>query len=291
MDSGKRFFDRGEFNENLPGEVAVAINVYSSFKSSGLTGNTLLTFDYTFISDKKGKLESLKEKLRSVYGYSIESVGRERKFLLFGKEWVLEGAAAKIPVDETNLICWVLDMYRLGFEFDCKFKSWGALHNPGEPEILELKKEDADTYFEEAMSCFERNNLSGAAINWGNVIKVNPKDVDAFYSLAIVKNQLFMNDSAMKDYNRAIEIAPDHVLALMNRGALKDDMGDYDGALEDYNAALKLEPDSADIYFNRGNTKVHLGDNDGAIADWQKAKELGADGVVERLQIFRVHGF
>src|SRR6202035_1318717 len=100
-------------------------------------------------------------------------------------------------------------------------------------------------------------------------------NADAYYSRAIVKNELHTWKSALRDYDAALEVAPTFASALLNRGSVKD----YIGAVEDYDKVITLS-DADDLtktraYFNRGNTKLHLEDKSGACADWKIALQRG----------------
>jgi len=88
------------------------------------------------------------------------------------------------------------------------------------------------------------------------VIALNPKNANAYYSRAVVKNELHTWKNALRDYDAALEISPTFVSALLNRGSVRDDNGDYVGAIEDYDKAISLS-DDGDVtktraYFNRG---------------------------------------
>jgi tetratricopeptide (TPR) repeat protein len=107
------------------------------------------------------------------------------------------------------------------------------------------------------------------------VIEVNPQNADAYYSTAVVNNELHTCKSALRDYDAALEISPTFGSALLNCGSVRDDNGDYAGAIEDYDKAIGLSDDDevtkTRAYFNRRNTKLHLKDKSGACADWNIA--------------------
>jgi tetratricopeptide (TPR) repeat protein len=118
-------------------------------------------------------------------------------------------------------------------------------------------------------------------------IQIDPTDPNAYYSRAIVKNELYTWKSALKDYDKALEIAPKFVSALINRGGLKDENGDYQGAIADYETVLKLDKLEAEqkqqAYFNLGNTYFNLKDKKTACENWNKALENGAEYAKERI--------
>jgi regulator of sirC expression with transglutaminase-like and TPR domain len=117
------------------------------------------------------------------------------------------------------------------------------------------------------------------------LIKLNPKDADAYNNRGVLK-QTNLNDihGALSDYNKAIllgrgsanELNPQHAYAYRNRGLIKEyNLNDIPGALADYNKAIELNPQYADAYKNRGLLKKDkLNDRTGAIEDFQEAANI-----------------
>jgi tetratricopeptide (TPR) repeat protein len=270
-----------DFANGFGKEMVSAEDVFSSMTKNGLKANSLTKMDFTFISDKKEKLTELGEFIKSHYPYSVQEVKK------YGKLWEINGETNEIPLTDDNLLYWALDMYKRGYEFDAGFDAYGGLIDDKNPTFPDLDSSKADFYFEKGVDCYNNGDLSGSIINWSLAIAINPNDPDAYYSRAIVKNELFTWKSALRDYDKSIEIAPDFINALVNRGSLKDENGDYLGAIEDYNTALSVENIDIDnqqkAYFNRGNSKFNLSDQNGASEDWKKALALGSEYAKERL--------
>jgi len=175
---------------------------------------------------------------------------------------------------------WVLDMSKRGYEFDAELDAYGALFDPADQKLWDSSaRKEEDSLFERGVQQYNDGDLSGALMTWSEVISLNPKNADAYYSRAIVKNELHTWKSALKDYDAALQISPTFASALLNRGNVRDDNGDYAGAIADYDKAINLS-DCDDVtktraYFNRGNTKLHLKDKSGACADWNIALQRG----------------
>lgn len=273
------YFTWDEFVSNFGKEMVSAEDVHGQMVKSGLIDYSLGNFDFHFISDKKENLESLSQFIRKHYPYEIKTIKSIEKGL-----WELHGLTNEIPVTAENLLYWGLDMYKRGYEFDAKLDGYGALYDHRKPKLPNLEKTQEDLYFDKGVDCYNSGDLSGAIINWTLVIAINQNDPNAYYSRAIVKNELHTWKSAIADYDKAIELAPDFASAIANRGTVKDENGDYDGALKDYNRALELEPNNAMTFFNIGNTKFNQGLHSEACASWEKAKELGAEYAQERLE-------
>ena len=275
------FFTWDNFIDGFGKEMVISDDVFNGMVKSGLKDNCLTKMDFTFISDKKDSLIKLSEFIKTHYPYSVQEVQK------FGKIWEINGVTNEIPLTADNLLYWVLDMYKRGYEFDAKLDAYGGPFDPKNQTFPNLETLKGDYYFDKGLECYENGDLSGAIINWTLTITINPKDPNAYYSRAIVKDELYTWKSALKDYDKAIEIAPDFISALTNRGSLKDENRDYNGAIEDYNKVLSFEKieieDKQRAYYNRGNSKLNLGDKKGACEDWQQAFDYGATYAKERL--------
>ena len=267
------YFTWDKFVENFGRELRIADEVFSSMVGSGLKDGCLCCFDFTFLSNRRENLERLAQFLRSHYPYSITGIKPN------GSEWDLDGKTAEIPVTADNLQYWALDMAKRGYGFDAEFDAYGAPFDPADQKVRNADATQEESLFDRGVKQYNQGDLSGALMTWSEVIALNPKNANAYYSRAIVKNELHTWKNALRDYDAALEIAPSFVSALLNRGSVKDDNGDYIGAAEDYDKAIALF-DADDLtktraYFNRGNTKLHLKDKSGACADWKIALQRG----------------
>jgi tetratricopeptide (TPR) repeat protein len=277
------YYTWDDFVENFGGQMESADRVFENMTDAGLKPQSLLQFDVHFVTDTKQKIETLHQYITSHYLYTLEPIKQRED-----KLWELTGQTNPFPVTADNLLFWALDMYKLGYEFDSELDGYGAPHDPKKQTFPELSKEKEDEYFNRGLERYNANDLSGAIINWSNVIEINSQDANAYYSRAIVKNELYTWRAALSDYDKAIEIAPDFISALINRGSLRDENNDYQGAIEDYNAVITNKKASNEIlqqaYANRGNTYLNLENNQQACIDWKKAASLGADYVAERIK-------
>jgi len=269
------------FVDGFGKEMVSAEDVFNNMVKNGLKDNTLTKMDFTFVSDKKENLIRLGEFIKSHYPYTVQEVKK------FKNLWEINGETNEFPMTADNLMYWALDMYKRGYEFDATIDAYGGLADSKTAKFPQMDTTKADFYFDKGLECYNNGDLSGAIFNWTLTIEIDPKDPNAYYSRAIVKNELYTWKSALKDYDKAIEIAPDFISALTNRGSLKDENGDYAGAIEDYNKVLSMDKvdleNKQQAYFNRGNSKFNLKDKKGACEDWKKALELGAEYAKERL--------
>ncbi|WP_298536077.1 tetratricopeptide repeat protein [uncultured Algibacter sp.] len=70
--------------------------------------------------------------------------------------------------------------------------------------------------------------------------------------------------------NEVIKLEPKNLDAYFQRGLAKNDSGDYHGAIVDYSKIIVEQPD-ADTYYNRGNSRYSIKDLTGAKEDYAKA--------------------
>ena len=277
------YFTWDAFVENFGREMVSAEDVFNNMTKGGLKNNSILKFDFHFLSSDRKNIESLKVFLQEHYLYTFKPIiEREDKL------WELTGLTNGLPVTSDNLMYWVLDMYKRGYEFDSELDGYGAPYDPKEQNFPDFSKDKEDYYFDLGLERYNAGDLSGALINWSNVLEINNKEVNSYYSRAIVKNELYTWKSALKDYDIGIEIAPNFISAILNRGSLKDENEDYEGAIQDYELVISNKKSNADdlqkAYFNRGNTYFNLNNKTDSCKDWEKSRELGAEYANERIQ-------
>lgn len=277
-----RFITWDNFVEGFGKEMVSAEDVFKNMVKSGLKDNSLTKMDFTFISDNKKNLIQLGEFIKSHYPYTVQEVKK------YGNLWEINGETNEMPITADNLLYWSLDMYKRGYEFDATLDAYGGFFDEKNAKFPDLDTSKEDYYFEKGVDCYNKGDLSGSIFNWSLTIAINPKDPNAYYSRAIVKNELYTWKSALKDYDKALEIAPKFASALINRGGLKDENGDYQGAIADYEKVLQLDDSEIEnkqqAYFNLGNTKLNLKDKIGACENWKKALESGAKYAKERIE-------
>lgn len=276
-----KFITWDNFVNGFGKEMVSAEDVFKNMVKSGLKDYCLTKMDFTFISDNKENLTRLGEFIKNHYPYTVQEVKK------YGNLWEINGETNEMPITADNLMYWNLDMYKRGYEFDSTLDAYGGLFDPKSPKFPDLDTSKANYYFDKGVECYNNGDLSGSIFNWSLTIAIDSKDPNAYYSRAIVKNELYTWKSALKDYDIAIEIAPKFASALINRGGLKDENRDYYGAIADYQKVLQIDNSEIEnkqqAYFNLGNTKLNLNDKNGACENWKKAFELGAEYAKEKI--------
>lgn len=279
-----KYFPWNDFKTGFGKEMATAEDVFDNMVESGLEDLCLTNMDFTFISDKKENLIRLADFIRKHYPYTVEEV------VPYEDIWEINGETNEIPITKDNLLCWVLDMYKRGYEFDARLDAYGGLFDPKYQLFPDLNTYSADHYFDTGVDCYEKGDLSGSVFNWSLAIAIDSEHPSSYYSRAIAKEELHIWKYALLDYDKAIEIAPDFASALINRGALKDDHGDYHGAIADYKIVLNIEGTDTEnlqqAHFNLGNSYLKLDNSSLACSHWKRAVEYGANDAQERINTY-----
>jgi tetratricopeptide (TPR) repeat protein len=94
-----------------------------------------------------------------------------------------------------------------------------------------------------------------------DLIKLDSRNIDAFYNRAWLYASKENLQQALKDYTRVIKIDDKNGEAYYNR--------------KDYAKALKINPNDADLFYNRGAVYLSKGQDSKAMADFKKAAQMG----------------
>ena len=275
-----RFFTWDEFVDNFGAEMRIAEDVYQGMVHSGLKDWDTVSMDFDFVSDQREKLDQLLACLDTRYGYTVGAPVQVEEL------WEISGKTPPIPITADSLLYWALDLTLRGYEFDAKFDAYGGTVDPDSGQSADVSPLRAEYWFDWALRRYQAGDRAAAQWGFSATIAGASMDPNAWYSRAIVRNELHTWKAAMRDYDEALRLAPGFASALLNRGSLKDDNGDPLGAIEDYERVLASEADQETktrARFNRGNAKFRLGDVAGACVDWRTASERGADYADERL--------
>jgi tetratricopeptide (TPR) repeat protein len=120
----------------------------------------------------------------------------------------------------------------------------------------------------------DKGDNDRAIADYGEAIRINPKQIKAIYNRGVAWLEKGDNDRAIADYTEVIRLDPKDPDPLDGRGLVYRIMGEYDRAITDYNAAIKLDPKSSKGFVGRGAAYQGKGDNDRAIADYNEAIRL-----------------
>jgi tetratricopeptide (TPR) repeat protein len=141
-------------------------------------------------------------------------------------------------------------------------------------KAIQLNPRYISAYFSRAIVYEQVEEFQKALADYNKLLSLFPENYEVYNNRGVLK-KTELNDiqGALQDLNQAIALNPKYAIAYNNRGVLKKDyLNDATGALADFNQAITLEPQSSDAYNNRGLLKEYkLADLPGAIADFNRA--------------------
>jgi tetratricopeptide (TPR) repeat protein len=109
------------------------------------------------------------------------------------------------------------------------------------------------------------------------VVKLSPRDFQAFYNLGISFQSVNKLDKALICFDKAIELKPDYVEAYFNKGNTLKDLNKFNEAEICYKKAIKLKSNYPEAHNNLGVMFNKLGKFYEAEISFKKAIELKPD--------------
>ncbi len=120
----------------------------------------------------------------------------------------------------------------------------------------------------------ERVALTQAIKETLEVIKQDPNNLDAYWTLASAYQDLREYDKAIAAYQKIVELDPDNLDAYTKLGILHTKQNDHNAALEVFRKVVELDPNSAEAYNSLGLALDRTRKYKEAIVAYQKAIEL-----------------
>jgi lipoprotein NlpI len=118
------------------------------------------------------------------------------------------------------------------------------------------------------------------------VIRLTPKNGDAFVNRANIYNGQGKYDRAIQDYDQAIRLNPNDAGAFYNRGISYDSQGKYDRAVQDYDQAIRLDSANPNAIKARGYAQFFAGQFFKSAADFARAAQIEPQDTYIRLWLY-----
>jgi tetratricopeptide (TPR) repeat protein len=116
----------------------------------------------------------------------------------------------------------------------------------------------ASRLLQDAMDMHRRGAIADAAARYSQILKFEPKNVDALCLLGLACSELKRFTEAVEFLRKAVKLAPKHAPAHNFLGAALKEMGRTDEALARFERAITLQPDFMDAYVNRADLLMRL---------------------------------
>jgi tetratricopeptide (TPR) repeat protein len=155
-------------------------------------------------------------------------------------------------------------------------------------EAINLKSDDADSYFGRGQSRLAEGDAAGAVADLTQAIRFSKPTPRLFTARGYAELVSGNAAEAVADFSVALRLDPKNAAALNSRGLAYRKTGDLEKAIADYSAAIQLNPVYALAYNNRGYVYEARGDKQAAAADFRRALALdpalvGAKNGLKRL--------
>jgi tetratricopeptide (TPR) repeat protein len=143
-------------------------------------------------------------------------------------------------------------------------------------EAIAIKPDDAQSYYNLAISLTRINDFQNALIYLDSAKKYNPNGALIYSNIGFVKFSLKDLEGALAACNKCISLDSNIAEAYNIRAAIHFTKREYPDCEHDLNKAIALKPDFADALTNRGLLYVSTDRKAKACDDFRQAAALGS---------------
>ncbi|APW66198.1 MULTISPECIES: tetratricopeptide repeat protein [Arcobacteraceae] len=128
--------------------------------------------------------------------------------------------------------------------------------------------------FGEAIEFYKKKDLTNAQLKYEEIIKINPKNSEAYGNLGVIYKSKGDVNTAIKCYLQAIKLNPKNKSVYNNIGNAFKEIKNYKMAIRAYSDSIKLNPNDFNAFNNLGIIYETIGDNNKAIAAYKEAVKI-----------------
>jgi predicted TPR repeat methyltransferase len=144
-------------------------------------------------------------------------------------------------------------------------------------QVLRGNPRDSDAIYSLGIIHLQSGRLEEAQAALADALRIRPRFPEALCSRGIALMQLRRREEALTCLDQAIAIMPNFVEALSSRATALLEMNRLDEALVAFDRVLAIDPKHAISWNNRGNTFVAMRRLEEAVASFDKALALKPD--------------
>src|SRR5439155_25779404 len=126
-----------------------------------------------------------------------------------------------------------------------------GLSPPGDLTRRMVTSALASRLLQDALDIHRRGAVADAAARYSQILKFEPKNVDALCLLGLAYGELKRLPEAVNLLRKAVKLAPKHAPAHNFLGAALKEIGRSDDALASFDRAISHKTDFMDAYVNR----------------------------------------
>lgn len=120
----------------------------------------------------------------------------------------------------------------------------------------------------------ETRDKRRAISDYSEIIRLDPKNANAFYRRGMLWSQEDNDTFALRDLDQAIALSPNDIEFIEERARIRERLGDDDRAIEDLSTVIGLAPQDAAKYVARGRKLALIKRNTEAEADLSRAIQI-----------------
>jgi tetratricopeptide (TPR) repeat protein len=124
---------------------------------------------------------------------------------------------------------------------------------------------------QEAVLLHRQGALTAAAARYSEVLRNEPKNIDAAFFLGLVMSQQRQFAEAARLLRKAVKLAPRHAAAHDLLGTALKETGHHEEALRSFKRAVTAKPDLFEAYANAARLLLEQGERDEALAIHERA--------------------
>ncbi len=156
-------------------------------------------------------------------------------------------------------------VFIFAFSFELLFSN----ENEGNKPTNNLEKND-NYYLNIGIIQAENKKFDSSLININKALKINPKNVFAYYVRATVYYEQGLFEDALKDLNQSVKLNKKDDKSLFLRAVVQQNLKHYDKAIIDYENLVKLNDSVAEYQFNYATCLQESGNSTQAISIYKK---------------------
>ena len=145
--------------------------------------------------------------------------------------------------------------------------------------MSEKKDLNIEETFALAMQNHKKKNFKAAENLYEEILRKNPKDINAYNNLGILFNQLGEYKKSINCYEKIIQIQPNNAAAHNNLGFVLNQLEKHQKAMNCFEKAIQIEPNYADAFYNLGNIHKQLRNYQKAINYYKKTIAINSNYV------------
>ena len=137
--------------------------------------------------------------------------------------------------------------------------------------LIEQQPCSTDLRLKKAAVNIELEQWEYAIEEYGNVLRLDSKNLAALYYRAYANTHLRQYNLARSDYEEFLRISPLHMEARMGLAYVNEQMGRRTDAMDQFNLLVEMFPDSAACYAARAAFETKQEQYELALYDWDEA--------------------